>query len=196
MNLLELINIREKTIGYPLKKLTSSPLLISFLKNNKLKNGGFLLFNVGGGWESKILPVENYIGMVNRLTTNHPVVILWGNEKEKRIAALVSGKTDAIMAIPTDFNDLILLIQKAGILISGDTLPLHIADMVGTPSIGLFGPTNPSRNGSLLPGSQSLYKKMSCGFCYKKKCDTMECLKSITSAEVAEAVININEKHN
>lgn len=196
MNLLERIDIKDKRIRYPLKKLKASAQLDHFLKNQKLEKRNFLLFNIGGGWESKIFPVESYIGMVNELTVNHPVVILWGNGREKKIAAQVCDRTGAIMGIPTDFSELIFLIERADILVSGDTLALHLADMVRTPSVGLFGPTNPTRNGSLLTESRSLYRKMDCGFCYLKKCDTIECLKAITPAEVKAAVENIHAKQN
>lgn len=196
IHLLKCIGIQDLKVEYPLKPLTASPRLVGFLKNQNLENRHFVLFNIGGGWESKILPPENQTNMVKRLTIDHPVVVLWGNEREKKTADRLTAGTDAIMAPPTDFNDLILLIQKARTVISGDTLALHIADMVKTPSVGLFGPTNPSRNGSLLPNSRSVYKKLDCGFCYQKKCDKMDCMKAITAHAVETAVAHIHEKHN
>ncbi|MCK4836803.1 MAG: glycosyltransferase family 9 protein [Candidatus Aminicenantes bacterium] len=196
MNLLQLIDIREENIHYPLKKIKESRKLLNFLKDRKLAINHFLLINIGGGWESKRLNTDQYIQIVNRLKANYPVVILWGNDKEKMIARTVSRVTNTIMSFYTGFDDLIGFIQKARLLISADTLALHIADMVKTPSIGLFGPTNPLRNGSLLSESISLYKKLPCGFCYKKKCDTIKCLTSITPNEIEEAVKKIYEKHN
>jgi ADP-heptose:LPS heptosyltransferase len=68
--------------------------------------------------------------------------------------------------------------------------------MVKTPSVGIFGPTSPNRNGSLLKDSISIYKKLPCSFCYKKKCDTIECLKQLDIEEIVNAVNIIHEKCN
>ena len=39
------------------------------------------------------------------------------------------------------------LMREAALVVSGDTGPLHIAAAMGTPLVGLYGPTWPERNG-------------------------------------------------
>ena len=39
------------------------------------------------------------------------------------------------------------LARAAALVVSGDTGPLHIATAAGTPTVGIFGPTDPARNG-------------------------------------------------
>jgi heptosyltransferase-1 len=39
------------------------------------------------------------------------------------------------------------LLRRARFVVSADTGPLHLASALNTPVIGLFGPTDPSRNG-------------------------------------------------
>lgn len=49
--------------------------------------------------------------------------------------------------IPTTLVQFIALARRARLFIGGDTGPLHLAAAVGTPIVGIYGPTDPVRNG-------------------------------------------------
>ena len=70
------------------------------------------------------------------------IVAAWGPGEEELARA-----TGARMAPPTNLRELAQLLRDARLVIGGDTGPLHLAAALGTPVIGLYGPTNPSRNG-------------------------------------------------
>jgi ADP-heptose:LPS heptosyltransferase len=53
----------------------------------------------------------------------------------------------AVLSPPTTIRDLVALARGACLMISGDTGPTHIAAAVGTPLVGIYGPTRPERNG-------------------------------------------------
>jgi len=55
--------------------------------------------------------------------------------------------TGARLAPPTNLRELAWILQKAEAVIGGDTGPLHLADALGTKVVGLYGPTDPRRNG-------------------------------------------------
>ena len=67
---------------------------------------------------------------------------VWGPGEENLARA-----TGARMAPPTNLRELARLLRNAQLVIGGDTGPLHLAAALGTPVIGLYGPTNPARNG-------------------------------------------------
>src|SRR5207248_8783933 len=67
---------------------------------------------------------------------------VWGAGEEELARA-----TGARMAPPTNLRELARLLRDAQLVIGGDTGPLHLAAALGTPVIGLYGPTNPARNG-------------------------------------------------
>ena len=69
-------------------------------------------------------------------------VAAWGPGEEELARA-----TGARMAPPTNLRELARLLRDAQLVIGGDTGPLHLAAALGTPVIGLYGPTNPARNG-------------------------------------------------
>ncbi len=39
------------------------------------------------------------------------------------------------------------MIRSAALFVAGDTGPLHLADALRVPTLALFGPTDPQRNG-------------------------------------------------
>jgi heptosyltransferase-1 len=42
---------------------------------------------------------------------------------------------------------LIALLRRASLFVGGDTGPMHLAALLGVPTVALFGPTDPARNG-------------------------------------------------
>ncbi|MCP5108391.1 MAG: glycosyltransferase family 9 protein [bacterium] len=167
-----------------------------FLSGHGLEINNFLVLNIGGGWETKLLYPNQYVEIVNGVKKKYRVVVLWGNEKEKKVAEEVSQKTGAVMTEFLNFSELILLIGYSRLIVTGDTLALHLADLLKTPSVGIFGPTSPSRNGSLLAESIAVFEKLPCGFCYKKKCGTIDCIKKINMGKIIQSIGIIYEKHN
>ena len=158
--------------------------------------GNFLIVNIGGGWESKLMHIHQYIKIINGIKNKYKTVILWGNEKEKKVAEEISQKTGAVMSDFFNFSELILFITYSRLIVTGDTLALHLADLVKTPTVGIFGPTSPFRNGSLIEESISIYEKLPCGFCYKKKCDTIECIRKINIGKIIKSIEKLYERYN
>jgi len=183
-------------VEYPLMSLRISKNLEEFFSKNQLKEKNYIILNIGGGWESKLLQKEQYLDLINQFKGKfrEKVVILWGNNKEQGIALDIARKSDTIIAEFLNFSELILFIKNSRVIVTADTLALHVADMVKTPSVAFFGPTSPWRNGSLLEYSVSVFEKTACSFCYKKKCDKIECIKKLNLEEIIIAIGKINEK--
>jgi ADP-heptose:LPS heptosyltransferase len=51
------------------------------------------------------------------------------------------------LAPPTNLRQLAGLLARASVVVGGDTGPLHLAAALGTKVVGLYGPTDPRRNG-------------------------------------------------
>jgi heptosyltransferase-1 len=193
IHLLSALGIQEATVSYPLKELSPSPRLQQFLSELDWPAQRYLVLNVGGGWPTKVLSAAQWLEIIDGLKTGRRLVLLWGDEKEKELAATLARQSGAALAFFMDFSDLICFIGRARLVISGDTLALHVADMTRTPAVGVFGPSSPQRNGPLLPRSRAIFKEQECGFCYRRKCDTMTCLKDIVIADIVAAAREIDE---
>jgi heptosyltransferase-1 len=57
----------------------------------------------------------------------------------------VSG--DAAFAVSTNLAELVAMTRRSVLAIGGDTGPLHLACALGKPVVGIYGPTDPMRNG-------------------------------------------------
>jgi ADP-heptose:LPS heptosyltransferase len=137
------------------------------------------------------LSAAQWLEIAEGLRPDFPLVLLWGNDAEKGLATMVAQRSGAAIAPFMNFSDLIYFIAQALLVISGDTLAVHLADMTRTPAVGIFGPSSPRRNGPLFPGSRVIFREQPCSFCYRRKCDTMICLKNIVIADIVAAARDI-----
>ena len=79
------------------------------------------------------------------------------------------------LAGKTSLTQLAALLQRADLLISGDSGPLHMGVACGTPIIGIYGPTNPSLGGPVSPDATVLRSGIWCSPCYNAKDTTADC---------------------
>ncbi len=93
----------------------------------------------GAGKPDKLWPIERFRELAMKL--DDPLVV-WGPGEAERAQAI-----GARVAPPTNLRELAWLLQSAELVIGGDTGPLHLAAALGTKVVGLYGPTNPRRNG-------------------------------------------------
>src|SRR5262249_60918713 len=74
--------------------------------------------------------------------------LLWGPDEVHMARQIRDGMTArAILAPPTDLDELTAVLRRTALLVANDTGPLHLAAALGTPALGLYGPTRAERNG-------------------------------------------------
>lgn len=106
--------------------------------------------NPGAGWAAKQWPVAHFRVLAERLgtETDARVLLLWGPDEIHMARQIGDGLSSRpILAPPTDLDELTSLLRRCTLMIANDTGPLHLAAAVGTPALGLYGPTRAERNG-------------------------------------------------
>ena len=150
------------------------------------------VLNPGAGWPNKQWPPEKFGAVAAALQKSRglPWVVVWGPGEEslaRRVEEASSGST--MLAPPTSLSDLMALVQRASIVVAGDTGPLHLAAAAGTPVVGLYGPTNPARNGPWSPEDICVSRFDGCQCHHKRRCTAAAwCLDTIAVDEVVAAV--------
>jgi heptosyltransferase-1 len=143
------------------------------------------VFNVGAAWPTKRWFAENWAAVLRALDKSRVFpIFLWGTEEEKALADDIARITQTAVAPFFSIKEVFGLLQEASLLVSGDTFALQAACALGVPVVGIFGPTNPKRNGPFHPLDRVAYHEIACSVCYKHSCDSMECLRAVTPAEV------------
>lgn len=151
-----------------------------------------VLLNMGAAWETKRWYADRWTQVVKQIGDNRIFpLLLWGNKVEKGLAEEVRKKSEVPMVPSLGLKEVMALIKRAAVLISGDTFALQAAGALSTPVVGLFGPTTPSRNGPFREHDRVIFHELECSHCYKRNCSRMECLSLITPEEVASASLEI-----
>lgn len=112
--------------------------------------GDFFVLNPGGGWQSKCWPAEGYALLSDKLQERYGrrSIVTYGPGEDglaKRVVDASMGEKP--VSLPLALGPLMAVLRRATLMISADTGPLHLAAAIGTPVVGLYGPTDPARNG-------------------------------------------------
>ncbi|MHB1935162.1 MAG: glycosyltransferase family 9 protein [Acidobacteriaceae bacterium] len=109
---------------------------------------GFVVMNPGAGWGAKQWPAERYAAVAAELARIGLASVVNIGPGESELAHVFSFDQNA-RAFPMSgsIGELIACMRRASLFIGGDTGPLHLAAALDVPVVGIYGPTNPARNG-------------------------------------------------
>ena len=108
----------------------------------------FVLLSPGAGWGAKRWPGERYGAVAKSIAAaGYTVVINSGPGEEPLGEDIVAASGGSARLLALEMAGLIAVIRRASLAIAGDTGPLHLACALGIPVVGIFGPTDPRRNG-------------------------------------------------
>ena len=108
----------------------------------------FVLVHPGAGWGAKRWPAERYGMVAAELRAMGYAVMVNAGPGEETLASEVAAHSEgAAEVLRTSIAELIAMTRRAALVIGGDTGPLHLASALGRPVVGIYGPTDPARNG-------------------------------------------------
>ncbi len=159
--------------------------------------------NIGTTWRTKQWDMRNFYEVINEISTLVPSIkfVLTGSSSEQALIDEFPQSNSVINLVgKTDIMQLGALIERCEICLTCDSGPMHIAAAVGTPTVALFGPTNPKRHRPYGIGHTIIEKPVSCRPCYKRTChrqDTQHlCMQEINISEVVKALTTKLNQNN
>jgi lipopolysaccharide heptosyltransferase I len=189
LRLLQTLGIHDTRIEFPIAQVESEA-----LQTLRTAIGGapFAVITPGAAWPNKRWPADRYgqlAGVIRDRTGLIPVV-LWGPGEDALARAVVdSSAGTAVLAPPTTVRDIVAVCRAADLFVAGDTGPLHIAMAVGTPTVSLFGPTDPVRNGPFAVNDLVVSRAGQCHCHIERQCrHSRWCLEDIGVSEVSAVV--------
>jgi lipopolysaccharide heptosyltransferase I len=187
--LLRAVGIDAPAVRFPLRR---DPPRAALRQAIDEVGGGFAVLNPGGGWPNKRWHPERFGAVAAETAQRHglPSLVLWGPGDEALADAVVAASAGAARRAPqTTIADIVALVGQARLVVSGDTGPLHLAAAVGTPIVGIYGPTDPARNGPISPDDVCVSRHDGCECYHLRKCRAARwCLETVTVDEVVRAI--------
>jgi ADP-heptose:LPS heptosyltransferase len=154
--------------------------------------GDFVVLNPGGGWASKLWPAERFGRLAQRLgRVGVRCLVTWGPGERSLADRVVSASEGAASAcFETTLLDLLAVLRRARLVVAGDTGPLHMACALGRPAVGIYGPTDPERNGPFADGDRVVRRAPSCAPCHKRRCPVHDDVMATIPVEEVHAAIH------
>lgn len=163
------------------------------LRDWHLEGSDYVVLNPGGSWPTKRWSPQRFGELASAIARecDLPAIVVWGpGERELATEVVASSDGSARLAPETKLREMIPFIRRSRLLVSGDTGPLHLASAFSVPSVAIFGPTDPARNGPFHEGDEVVCKPVPCGPCYKHRCPGYGnvCMTDIGVGDVLAAV--------
>jgi len=145
-------------------------------------------------------PLEYYAELINMLVKHlNAKVILFGGLNDKELAE----KLMKLVSVPlidligkTTLKQAAAIIRKCNLFITHDSGLMHLAAASGTPTISIFGPTNPLKKAPIGEKHIFIRKELPCSPCYKDgiwaDCKHQTCLKKIKPLHILQLIKNIS----
>lgn len=140
---------------------------------------------------------ERWVELGRRLAADGAQLVLAGGPDDEDVIRLIreTGDFPAVEAFgkTKGMGQLAALMAEADAVVAVDSAPMHVGVAVGTPTIGIFGPTDPAK---LLPatgGHRAVHVEgLACRPCLwdhrQTSCDALTCLQDLTVERVHQAV--------
>jgi lipopolysaccharide heptosyltransferase II len=128
--------------------------------------------STGRDFYHKRWPAERYALLANQVIARYGGgVVLLGDVSERELSFMIRNDIDYPVLDLTgraDVDGMAAVMQLCDAVISNDSGPMHLAVSVGTPTVGIFGPTAARNSGPYGARHRSVQSHIYCGPCARK----------------------------
>ncbi len=189
-------NVEDRSIDCNISKVHCE-MIDRMLKKEDIYENDVIVGIHPGGIPSRRWPIESFTQVIKLILQQFDCrFIFTGDKTELRLAKKLENilqRKPVVFSGRLKIKELCALINRCNIFISNDTGPMHIAAILKTPLVAIFGPGDIVRYDprNIFNSAIVLYKKVECAPCEKVQCKDLKCLSIISSEEVAEAALKL-----
>jgi len=149
-------------------------------------SGRRVLLAPGATWRAKQWPPSHFAELARKLDGAGHRVFLMGAPSEQALLAEIAAASPARALASTSLPQMLDAIAAADLLVCTDSGARHVAVALGTPSLALFGPSDPRVWSPEHPQHPYLYEEMDCRPCMLTECpiDGHPCMNGLTPERV------------
>ncbi|MBN2331871.1 MAG: lipopolysaccharide heptosyltransferase I [Deltaproteobacteria bacterium] len=170
------------------------------LQNIDLGNGPVVICHYGTTWKTKLWAIDQWQELLQSLWQTRTItpLLTWGNEEElAAVQEIAAGCRHAVIWPRGSLGEFIALLERADLVVGGDTGPIHLAAALGTATVSYFRATDSRRNGPRGPEHICLQAAKTCSPCLQRTCpQDNECRHSILPAAMLQAINTLLDKQD
>ena len=142
---------------------------------------------------AKRWPLDRFAEAIQQITLEVDAdVVLFGAPGEKsmgeELSGLLQGKCENLVGA-TSLEDLMQELRRCHLLLTNDTGTMHLAALLGTPVVAIFGSTEPAWTGPSGKGHTVIREHVECSPCFLRECPLdFRCMKAVTPEMVSDTV--------
>jgi ADP-heptose:LPS heptosyltransferase len=168
----------------------------SVLTTRGAEDRALVLLNASATWPAKAWPLEHFARLARRLRehTDAEVALAWGPGEEEAVDTVVREAAGAVWPLPpTTLPELAAWLERADLLVTTDSGPKHLAVAQGTPTVTVFGSTDPRGWQPPGPRHRALTHPVDCHPCNLLECPVPghPCLDALDPDIVADATVEL-----
>lgn len=162
------------------------------LREGELRIG--LNTGAGGRWRWKKWTDEGHVELIRAIVAARPrakILLYGGPEERERNKALAQIAPGHLVDTGTDntLRKFGALVSLCDVMVTGDTMALHLASALDKRIVALFGPTSAPEIELYGRGTKVLPEAMSCLGCYRSDCDVRPaCMQRISVQQIMAAL--------
>lgn len=143
--------------------------------------GPLVGINPGAGRTIKEWPAQRLaVAATDLAERDQATIVLLGSAADRERASAVRGNLPhhvRLLDLSSDLPlvDLAAVLARLSVLVTADTGPMHLAAAVGTPVVGIFGPSDPARYAPLNPRSVVVHADLWCRPCNRMRRPPQRC---------------------
>jgi heptosyltransferase-1 len=146
----------------------------------------------GAGWGAKRWPAWRFGELAQRLDAlGFSAMVNAGRKDDALAAEVIAARGGTAQIAVCNVTGMVALVRRCGLVIGGDSGPVHLAAALGVPVVALFGPTDPARNGPWGPGPRVVLRDATSRTSYKRREEPDPGLERISVESVLEAVATL-----
>jgi lipopolysaccharide heptosyltransferase I len=164
------------------------------LREAGVGSGAFAVLHPGvsGFGSFKRWPPARWAALAKELRARHGLpVLLTAGPGEEAVAGEVAALSEGA-ARPAPATDSLArlgaLLSRANLVVGADTGPVHLAALLGVPTVALFGPKDPAVYAPRGPRARVVWKRIWCSPCRLRVCGDPVCMTDMRLEEVMPTV--------
>jgi ADP-heptose:LPS heptosyltransferase len=163
------------------------------LESHGLGERPIVVLAPGSGSAAKNWPAARFAGLLPVLAgLGLTPVLIQGPADQAAVDAVLAHADGEAPAVLRDDSPQVLkgIVSQAALFVGNDSGPMQLSAMVGTPTVAIFGPTDPQLWEPRGPHARMLRAGESCSPCpadVMRACEHRKCLEGVTGDQVLEA---------